>query len=268
MKKRQFNLDHHKIHEALQGAHLASFGSRGLSFVLDFGIVYLINMYVNVFFWIVVLLLLLNRKYRHMFSWKRRRAWVNGKVHKVEQRADRLDMHERNQVRLRKFLRLYSHVLVHAGFVLVLLFLASSLWVSFSLATDNDQIWGLSVLDSGFIGTFNEGIGVFFNTFLGLVYFIFFTWYFQGQTPAKRLLKIRVMKLNGKRLSIWNSLERVTGYVSSASLLGLGFLQVFWDKNHQTTHDKICETVVVRDSETLRNVVAKTKDSPVMPAEV
>lgn len=59
-------------------------------------------------------------------------------------------------------------------------------------------------------------------------------------------MKIKVVKLNGTPITLWNSFERFSGYSSSASLLLLGFLQYYWDANHQTTHDKITETIVVQ----------------------
>ena len=96
-----------------------------------------------------------------------------------------------------------------------------------------------------------EGIEKIFQFFVGafggFAYFTFFTWKWNGQTPAKRFFRIKTAKLNGKNITFWNSLERASGYVASASLFFMGFLQYFWDKNHQTTHDKITETIVIQD---------------------
>lgn len=79
------------------------------------------------------------------------------------------------------------------------------------------------------------------------LYFIIFPVLWNGRTPGKRLMQIRVARLNGKPISWWNAFERFHGYVSC--LVGglIGFLQVFWDHQSQGHHDKIAETVVVRD---------------------
>ena len=80
------------------------------------------------------------------------------------------------------------------------------------------------------------------------LYFIVFPVLWNGRTPGKRLMRIRVARLNGKPISWWNAFERFHGYVSC--LLGglIGFLQVFWDPQSQGHHDKVAETVVVKDS--------------------
>lgn len=82
-------------------------------------------------------------------------------------------------------------------------------------------------------------IGLYFTAFLAL---------WSGQTPGKRLLGIRVLRLDGERIGWWAAFERFGGYTAGfATGLG-GFAQVLWDRNRQAIHDKICETVVVRDT--------------------
>jgi uncharacterized RDD family membrane protein YckC len=69
----------------------------------------------------------------------------------------------------------------------------------------------------------------------------------QGRTPGKRLLHIRVVRLNGKPIGWWAAFERFGGYAAGVATGLLGFAQIFWDKNRQAIHDKIAETAVVRD---------------------
>ena len=64
-----------------------------------------------------------------------------------------------------------------------------------------------------------------------------------NQVPGKT----EVVRLNGQTFTFWGSLERSTGYTASAALLGLGFFQYFWERNCQTTHDKITETIVIEN---------------------
>lgn len=78
------------------------------------------------------------------------------------------------------------------------------------------------------------------------LYFTAFTTLWRGQTPGKRLLGLRVLRLDGKPIGWWASFERFGGYAASVLTGLLGFAQMLWDRNRQALHDKISETVVVR----------------------
>jgi hypothetical protein len=78
------------------------------------------------------------------------------------------------------------------------------------------------------------------------VYFTAFLAMMHGQTPGKRLLGLRVIRLDGKPIGWWIAFERFGGYAASFSVGLLGFFQILWDRNRQGLHDKACETVVVR----------------------
>lgn len=69
----------------------------------------------------------------------------------------------------------------------------------------------------------------------------------RGQTAGKRMLGIRVIRLDGKPIGWWAAFERFGGYAAGFATGLLGFAQVFWDRNRQAVHDKIAETVVVRE---------------------
>ena len=66
-----------------------------------------------------------------------------------------------------------------------------------------------------------------------------------GFTVGKRLMGLRVVRLDGEPLTWWSSFERAGGYVAGIATGLLGFAQVFWDPNRQCVHDKIGRTVVV-----------------------
>lgn len=68
-----------------------------------------------------------------------------------------------------------------------------------------------------------------------------------GRTVGKRLLGLRVVRLDGLPITWWSAFERAGGYVAGIATGTLGFLQVFWDPNRQCVHDKIVGTVVVVD---------------------
>lgn len=79
-----------------------------------------------------------------------------------------------------------------------------------------------------------------------VLYFGLFTYWGNGRTPGKWLLKIRVVSLVHERMSLWHSIERALGYGASALELGFGFLQYFIHPNKQTVHDRIAETIVIK----------------------
>jgi hypothetical protein len=77
------------------------------------------------------------------------------------------------------------------------------------------------------------------------VYFTAFLVLMRGQTPGKRLLRVRVVRLDAKPIGWWIAFERFGGYFASLTLGLLGFLQILWDRNRQGLHDKTVETVVI-----------------------
>ena len=80
-------------------------------------------------------------------------------------------------------------------------------------------------------------------------YFTTFTALWYGQTPGKKLFRIRVIQLDGTPLSIWDSFGRYGGYGAGIATGLLGFAQIFWDPNRQAIHDKISATIVVNDAD-------------------
>jgi hypothetical protein len=98
---------------------------------------------------------------------------------------------------------------------------------------------GLRTFIGGVFDDLGLGFGwaaVFFTAFLAMM---------RGQTPGKRIMGLRVIRLDGKPLGWWISFERFGGYAASFSVGLLGFLQILWDRNRQGLHDKACETVVI-----------------------
>jgi uncharacterized RDD family membrane protein YckC len=75
---------------------------------------------------------------------------------------------------------------------------------------------------------------------------VLLSWW-KGQTVGKRLLGIRVVRLDGDPITWWVAFERVGGYAAGLATGLLGFAQVWWDANRQMIHDRIVGTVVVRD---------------------
>jgi hypothetical protein len=75
---------------------------------------------------------------------------------------------------------------------------------------------------------------------------VMLSWW-KGQTLGKRLLRIRVVRLDGEPITWWVAFERAGGYAAGFATGLLGFAQVYWDANRQAIHDRIVGTVVVLD---------------------
>jgi len=59
------------------------------------------------------------------------------------------------------------------------------------------------------------------------------------------MLGIKVVKIDAKSLTLWESFERYGGYSAGLATGLLGFAQIIWDANRQAIHDKISETMVI-----------------------
>ncbi len=89
---------------------------------------------------------------------------------------------------------------------------------------------------------------------IGLINMIYFTYFhgYGGQTPGKMMLRIRVVKVGGGKMTPGTAFLRWVGYLISlisGVVLYLGFLWVLIDKRKQSWHDKIAGTFVVRGIE-------------------
>ena len=67
----------------------------------------------------------------------------------------------------------------------------------------------------------------------------------KGQTVGKWMMKIRVLSLTHHQIGWWQASERALGYGASLLEGGFGFLQYYINRNRQTVHDRIAETIVV-----------------------
>ena len=101
-----------------------------------------------------------------------------------------------------------------------------------------------------------QGVGEWVTSRLDSVGFGFGWWtlYFtilmpwmKGQTPGKRALGVRVVRLDGHPVTWWHAFERAGGYAAGLATGTLGFVQIYWDANRQAIHDKVAGTVVIRD---------------------
>lgn len=89
------------------------------------------------------------------------------------------------------------------------------------------------------------------------LYFTFFLGWWSGHTPGKRLLGVRVVRLDGRRLGYWVAFERYGGYAASLFTGLEGFARIFWDPNRQALEDRLAGTVVVRETPEARERIAR-----------
>jgi len=83
---------------------------------------------------------------------------------------------------------------------------------------------------------------------IGAIYPMYFLVMQNGQTPGKRMMRIRVVRKDGAKLSWFDAfLREVVGKFISAFVLLLGYLWMLWDADKQTWHDKIANTIVIKD---------------------
>jgi len=78
-----------------------------------------------------------------------------------------------------------------------------------------------------------------------IAYFSLLPAWWNGQTVGKKLLRLRVVELTGKPMTVMRCLKRYGGYAAGLATGGVGFLQILWDPNRQGLHDKAAHTAVV-----------------------
>lgn len=83
-------------------------------------------------------------------------------------------------------------------------------------------------------------------------YFAFFEWIWNGQTPGKRWLKLRVIREDGRPVTFWEATVRNllrTFDMMPAPFYSIGLISVFVSSSDQRVGDIIAGTVVVRERE-------------------
>jgi uncharacterized RDD family membrane protein YckC len=83
-------------------------------------------------------------------------------------------------------------------------------------------------------------------------YFAFFEWIWNGQTPGKRLLKLRVIREDGRPVTFWEAAVRNllrTFDMMPAPFYSIGLISVFLSLSDQRVGDMVAGTVVIRERE-------------------
>jgi len=104
------------------------------------------------------------------------------------------------------------------------------------------------------LGANNQHITIelnFFENWYSIVYLVLFfgfsVYLGNGRTIGKRIMGIRVVSIVHHQMGFWHAIERALGYGASALEFGFGFAQYFIHPNRRTVHDRMAETIVIRD---------------------
>ncbi|MBP6003860.1 MAG: RDD family protein [Pyrinomonadaceae bacterium] len=100
-------------------------------------------------------------------------------------------------------------------------------------------------------------------------YFILFEWLWNGQTPGKRLLKLRVIREDGRPITLWEAVTRnllrigdaVPGFV--IPVYSVGLIAIFLSNRDQRLGDIFAGTVVIRERADEAPTFAETFSNPV-----
>lgn len=88
-------------------------------------------------------------------------------------------------------------------------------------------------------------LGGFASFIVGVLYQIYFLTSQNGQTPGKRVMGIRVVKVSGAPLTAADVIIRYIGYYINTAIFMLGWIWAIFDANKQGWHDKLAGTYVV-----------------------
>lgn len=92
---------------------------------------------------------------------------------------------------------------------------------------------------------------ILFLVFAG--YFIAFEWLWNGQTPGKRLLKLRVIRDDGRPVTLWEAIARNLLRICDAApgfivpVYSVGLIVIFLSGRDQRVGDIFAGTVVIRE---------------------
>jgi uncharacterized RDD family membrane protein YckC len=98
-------------------------------------------------------------------------------------------------------------------------------------------------------------------------YFIIFEWLWNGQTPGKRWLKLRVIREDGRPITFWEAavrnLLRIIDVLPFFPFYSVGIISVFVSTRDQRVGDLVAGTVVVRERETEAPTFSQVFNAPV-----
>lgn len=135
-----------------------------------------------------------------------------------------------------RFIALLIDGLIWFAGLLVLFFLTMIFMPAIRAASDISEKWAVAIV-------------IFILFLLNWGYFTLFEAFWNGQTPGKRIAKIRVIQRTGRPIGIFESMARnFVRYIDwLPSFYVAGVITMFATKQHQRLGDLAAGTLVVRD---------------------
>jgi uncharacterized RDD family membrane protein YckC len=81
---------------------------------------------------------------------------------------------------------------------------------------------------------------------VGVLYNGYFWTQNNGQTPGKRIMGIRVVRVDGQPIDFATAIIRYVGYYINTFVFGIGWLWALFNDKSQGWHDLLASTYVVR----------------------
>ena len=100
-------------------------------------------------------------------------------------------------------------------------------------------------------------------------YFIFFEWWWDGQTPGKRLMKLRVIREDGRPVTIFEAAVRnLLRLIDTmpGPMYSVGLITIFLNSKDQRVGDIFGGTVVIRERADEAPTFAETFSNPIADA--
>ncbi len=156
-----------------------------------------------------------------------------------------------------------DHAIQYSAIIAIVIIFAL---VSNVSLTDPDAA-GEGMLDGASNLTIAVMIVVVFLAFAG--YFAIFEWLWSGQTPGKRLMKLRVIREDGRPITLWEAIARnllrifdaIPGFVFP--IYSIGLISIFLNSRDQRVGDLFAGTVVIRERTDEAPTFAETFANPV-----
>lgn len=95
--------------------------------------------------------------------------------------------------------------------------------------------------------TVGETASTVFGLVMGWLYSAFMESGSMQATLGKKALGLKVVDLDGQRISFLQATGRHFGKFLSSAILLIGYLMMLWDDKKQTLHDKMAGTLVIKD---------------------
>jgi len=137
----------------------------------------------------------------------------------------------------------FGAVLIDMTIQLILITIMSLAAMLFSTTISPLESWAPWMLN---VGIALYGLMAFLILY---AYFFFFEWLWQGQTPGKRLLRLRVMQTNGMPITYWHAFTR--NIIRIADFLpvmyGVGAVVALLDDSNRRAGDLLAGTIVARE---------------------